>query len=297
MLARPSSDVDAVLATGARVVRADLSQPDSLAGVCEGVEAVIATANSIVPRKGERVSADGLSAGYVALVADAKQQGVRRVLVLSVPSQFEGRGARDFDERARLVPRLRAEGPPLTVVRASLFMQTWLPAVGSRLAVRGDRNATLNRGFWLARAVGKTTQTSADRMGLAMVPGDGSTRHSFIDVEDLAAVIAAAAGEPDLPDELEVGGPQALSWREVADAHERALGKRLRHLPQPTLPFRAISAGVKKLSPAASHLLAVQYLVSTVDSVFPPENAERFLGRPARSVDEFLAERALLPPD
>lgn len=297
VLARPSSDVSRVEALGAGVVRGDLSRPESIPGACEGVEVVIATANSIVPRRGERVKTGGLSEGYAALVADARRAGTSRVLSVAVPTQFEGRGALDFDERARLEPRLRAEGPPLTVIRSSLFMQTWLPAVGSRLAVRGDDNATLNRGYWLARAVGATTQRSLDRFGIASVPADGNARHSFIDVADLAEVVASAVRAGDLPDELDVGGPEALSWHEVAEIHGRVLGKSIRKLRQPAAPFRVLSRAVRRVSPAAAHLLAVQHLVSTLDSVVPPENAERLVGRRLRTVEEFLTERAQLPAE
>lgn len=297
VLARPSSNVAAVEALGAGVVRGDLSRPESMSGACEGAEVVVATANSIVPRRGERVRTGGLSDGYAALVADARRAGTSRVLSVSVPTQFEGRGALDFDERARQVPRLRADGPPLTLIRSSLFMQTWLPAVGSRLAVRGDENATLNRGYWLARAVGATTQRSLDRFGIASLPADGSARHSFIDVADLAGVIAAAVRVPGLPEELEVGGPEALSWHEVAEIHGRVLGKPIRKLRQPATPFRVLSKAARPVSPAAAHLLAVQHLVSVLDSVVPPENAERLVGRRLRTVEEFLTERTQLPAD
>lgn len=297
VLARPTSDFTAVEALGAGVVRGDLARPESLTGVCDGAEVLVATANSIVPRRGERVRRGQLSDGYAALVADARRAGTARVISVSVPAQFEGRGALDFDERAQQVPRLRAEGPPLTLVRSSLFMQTWLPAVGSRLAVRGDENATLNRGYWLARAVGATTQRSLDRFGVASVPADGSARHSFIDVADLAEVIAAAVRVPDLPEELEVGGPEAPSWHEVAEIHGRVLGKPIRKLRQPAAPFRVLSKAARPVSPAAAHLLAVQHLVSVLDSVIPPENAERLVGRRLRSVEEYLTERAQLPAE
>jgi uncharacterized protein YbjT (DUF2867 family) len=220
---------------------------------------------------------------------------VRRLITVGVPTQFVGRGAIDFDERAEIEPVLRAEGPPLTVVRASLFMQSWLPAVGSRLAVRGDDNATLDRGYWLPRLVGATTQRSIDRFGVALVPGKPSVRHSFIDVADVAELLAAAALAAELPDDLEVGGPEALTWREVVDAHEAALDRRVRRVRQPASPFRLLSRIAAPVSPAAAHLLAAQHLVGTVSSVCPREPAESLLGRPLRSVADYLAARAELP--
>lgn len=292
VLARASSDVTAVQAAGAHVVRGDLRHPDSLAGCCEGADAVVVTANAIVPRKGERVRRGELNDGYVALAREAGRAGVRRVITASVPAQYVGRGAIDFDERAAIEPALRAEGPPLTLVRSSLFMQTWLPAVGSRLAVRGAANATVDRGYWLASLVGATSQRTLDRFGVALLPGGPAVRHSFIDVADLGALMASCALEPDLPDELGVGGPEALSWAEVADAHARALGKRVRRVRAPATPYRLLSRAARPVSPAAAHLLAAQYLVSTESSVYPADTAERLLGRRLRTVSEFLSAQA-----
>lgn len=295
VLAREGSDVAAVVAAGASIFRGDLRDPDSLTGVCDGVEVVVSTANSIVPRRGERVREGELDDGHLAVATAARAAGVRRLVVVGVPPQFLERGAIAFDERARLEPRLRATGVPLSVVRASLFMQSWLPAVGSRLAVRGAEHATIDRGFWLTRMVGATTQRSIDRWGVAVVPGDGSARHSFIDVADLAEAIAAATRVEDLPDEVLLGGPEALSWDEVVDAHAQVLGRRLRRIHQPAAPFAVAARVARRRSPAAAHLLAVQALVSTVDSVCPPQNLERLLGRPATSVADFLSSRPSAP--
>jgi hypothetical protein len=49
---------------------------------------------------------------------------VRRFVFVSVPRQFMGRGALDFDAKGRAEEALAAEGPPLVVVRPSLIMET-----------------------------------------------------------------------------------------------------------------------------------------------------------------------------
>jgi uncharacterized protein YbjT (DUF2867 family) len=72
-------------------------------------------------------------------------------------------------------------------------MKSWLPALGSRLPLRGRQQATLERGFWLTRLTGATTQRCLDRFGIALPPGKGNARHAFIDVDDVASALAAAA--------------------------------------------------------------------------------------------------------
>jgi hypothetical protein len=47
------------------------------------------------------------------------------------------------------------------------------------------------------------------------------------------------------------------------------------------------------ISPAASHLLAVQHLVATVDTAYSPDDAQRLLGSDPTSVEAFLRQRVV----
>ena len=291
-LVRPSTDPHTVATVGARVVRGDLRDPGSLASVCDGVGTIVATANTIVPRRGERADFDAIASGYEELGRVALAAGVGRLLLMSVPRQLIGHGALDFDSKGRIEDRLRAHGPPLTVVRSSLFMELWLPWLGSRLPLRGGEQSTLERGFWLTRLAGATAQRTLDRFGLALVPGKGTARHSFIALDDVADVlIAAATGTDVVSEELRLGGPEALSWRDVAELYGRVLGIRIRTIRQPTAPFRAVASATRRVSPATSQILASQTLVATIDTAYPPDDARRLLGREPTSVEAFLRKR------
>jgi uncharacterized protein YbjT (DUF2867 family) len=291
-LVRPSTDSTIVAAMGAAIVRGDLRDPGSLRSACEGVETVVATANTIVPRRGERADFDALARGYEEIGRLARGGGVGRLLFVSVPRQFIGRGALDFDAKGRVEERLRAEGTPLTVVRSSLFMELWLPWLGSRLPLRGVQQATLERGYWLTRLAAATAQQSLDRFGIALLPGEGTARHAFIAADDVSEALAAAATEPEvLAAEIRLGGPEALSWRDVAEIYGRVLAIRVRTIRQPTAPFRALSAAARATSPAASQILAAQTLVATIDTAYPPDDARVLLRREPTSVEAFLSQR------
>lgn len=292
-LVRPTTDDADVAATGARVVRGDLSDSDALRTACEGVDTVVATASTIVPRKGERADFDALERGYAELGRIARAAGVRRMLFVSVPPEFAGQGAPEFDAKAEIEKTLQAEGPPLTVVRPSLFMECWLPALGSRLPLKGAERATLQRGHWLPKMMGALAGKTLDRFGLAQVPGNGAAQHAFIAADDVAGSLAAAAASSNgLPDELRLGGPEVLSWRDVAGTYSDVLSRRVRSVPQPAAPLRAFAAATRRLSPAVSNLLALQALVATVPSTYEPDDARRLLGREPTSVEAFLRERA-----
>jgi uncharacterized protein YbjT (DUF2867 family) len=285
-LVRPATDAAPVEATGARVVRGDLLDAVSLRAAARDADVIVATANMIVPRRGDRADFDALARGTVELARAAPDA---RFLFLSVPTAYMGRGAPDFDAKRRVEETLRGDGIALTVVRGSVFMDTWLPSLGSRLPVRGTTQPTVERGFWLTRLTG--AQRSIDRFGVAVVPGNGRARHSFVAASDVAEALAAAALEPDERGEIQLAGPEALTWLDVARVYARVLGRRIRVVHQPVTPLRLASLALRRISPAASHLFAAQHLIATIDSVYPPDDTRRLLGREPTSVEEFLRAR------
>jgi uncharacterized protein YbjT (DUF2867 family) len=214
------------------------------------------------------------------------------MIFVSVPPDFAGQGAAEFDAKAQIEEQLRADGPPLTVVRPSLFMECWLPALGSRVPLRGAERATLERGHWLPRTMGAVAGKSLDRFGVAQLPGNGRAQHAFIAADDVAGALAAAAVESGgLGDELHLGGPEVLTWRDVAATYADVLSRRVRSLPQPAAPLRAFAAMTRRLSPAVSNLLALQALVATVPSTYGSADARRLLGREPTTVEAFLRAR------
>ena len=285
-LVRPATDAGAVEATGAQVVRGDLLDPESLRAAARGASAIVATANAIVPRRGERADFGALARGTIELARAAPNA---RFVFMSVPTSYMGRGAPDFDAKRDVEEALRRDGIALTVARGSVFMDTWLPSLGSRLPLAGATQATVDRGFWLTRLTG--AQRSIDRFGIAVVPGNGRARQSFVAAADVAESLAAAALDPEAPGELLLGGPEALTWRDVARVYARVLDRRIRVVRQPVALQRLASVALRRLSPAAAHLLAAQHLIATVDSVYPPDDVRRLLGREPTSVQEFLRAR------
>ena len=63
--------------------------------------------------------------------------------------------------------------------------------------------------------------------------GKGDTKRRWVATEDVAALVAAVASEPDPPELIEFGGPEALSRNEAVAAAERAFGRpfKVRRVP------------------------------------------------------------------
>ncbi|HMO60315.1 MAG TPA: hypothetical protein PKC19_23425, partial [Roseiflexaceae bacterium] len=114
------------------------------------------------------------------------------------------------------------------------------------------------------------------RRGVGLVIGDGSARSNPIHEADLALVCADLVGESGMH-EIEAGGPQVLTRREMTELAFAALQRppRLMHAP-PWLPrFYAFMA--RPFAPRLSELMAFAGAMFTSDGVATPRGS-RTLG-------------------
>ena len=111
---------------------------------------------------------------------------------------------------------------------------------------------------------------------------------AWIDARDIAAVAERALLDPGLDGRvLEITGPEALSFPEVARRLAAALGRPVEHRSLTVEEALATSDGFDR------HLLEVT-LRRVHDGTFSlvTGTVEEVTGRPARSLEEFLAEDA-----
>lgn len=179
---------------GVELVEGDLKDAASLARACAGVQAVISTASSTLSRQdGDSIESVD-QRGQLALVEAARQAGVEHFVFVSFREkpgiQFPLTIAKRAVERA-----LKGSGMSYTILQASYFMEVWLtPALGFDAA-----------------------------NGKVRLYGDGSRPISWISYRDVARAAAAAVTEGTARNMVvELGGPQALSPREVVRMFEAA---------------------------------------------------------------------------
>ena len=196
-LVRSSADKKkraALQALGVELVEGDLKDAASLARACAGVHAVISTASSTLSRQ-EGDSIETVDhRGQLALVDAARQAGVERFVFVSFREnpniQFPLTVAKRAVENA-----LKSSGMAYTIIQASYFMEVWLtPALGFDAA-----------------------------SGRVRLYGDGDQSISWISYRDVARAAAEAVAEGVGRNMVvELGGPQALSPREVVRMFEAA---------------------------------------------------------------------------
>ncbi|MFI6644634.1 NAD-dependent epimerase/dehydratase family protein [Streptomyces sp. NPDC050504] len=180
---------------GVEAVRADLTDPASLRGACEGVDALVHCASRV--EGNARTLRAVNDAGTRALVDEAVRHGVRRIVYVSTASvygrgPFLGAGPEDLvpapasaTSRARAAAERHVLAAGGTVLRPHLVYGT------------GDR--------WMLPGLA----------GLLRFLGAGvacSSVHSAVDVAALAEVaVAAALADHDVPPVLHVGHPRPVS--------------------------------------------------------------------------------------
>jgi len=196
-LVRPTSPSGALRRMGAEIVPGDLRDPASLAIACAGADTVITTANTA--RRGgddtiERVD----RAGTQALVDAARNAGAGHFVYMSAYGASPASRVPFLAAKGESEQYLRDSGLVWTIVAADAFMESWPGAIVGARALAGQP---------------------------VVIVGEGRRRHSYIAEHDVAQYLVAAVMNPAARNRLlTIGGPHALSWRDVIATYERVLG-------------------------------------------------------------------------
>jgi uncharacterized protein YbjT (DUF2867 family) len=206
--------VNALRSIGCELTTGDLKDPPQIQAACQGISALISTASSTLSRQpGDSIESVDLQ-GQLALANAARRAGVRRLVYVSFRDdptvQYPLTQAKRSVERA-------IEDLDFTSIQASWFMEVWLsPALGFDYV-----------------------------HGKARIYGDGSKPISWISYRDVAEFCVAPVLRPVASRSvLAVGGPEALSPREVVSIFEQESGRRfeVETIPEPKLREQLDSA-------------------------------------------------------
>lgn len=165
--------------------------------------------------------------GVERVIEAARAGGVRRIVHLSVLGATDDPRLRYISSKWRGEQLVRESGLGWVVFRPSLMFG------------RGD-------GFF---NLIKTTLTWWSP-GIIAIPGDGLSTFQPLSVDDLAAAVTMAVGEPERDGSAyEVGGPEVVTYREIVDRVMRATGKRRLKLSLPVPLLSALTAVTDRILP------------------------------------------------
>ncbi len=198
VLVRPQSDYGSLVQAGAEPVVGDLKDPASLHAACEGIEAVVTTANA-AGRGGEDTFQTVDDEGNHNLINAAVQAGVERFIFTSVLGSDPDSPAPLLRAKGITEERLRASGMTFTVTQADVHMDMLIPLVVDLPLSQGEP---------------------------VRVVGEGRRTHSFVAQQDVAAFTVAVLDHPAARNStIVIGGPEPLSWRDIVSTFEQELGR------------------------------------------------------------------------
>jgi hypothetical protein len=247
----------------------------------------------VVPRAGDDPVA--VEAGLLRLAEQIAGAGVRRVVLVSLPDTGTGTTAPLPVARRRMEKRLLELVPSSVVPRFPPFMEVWIATVGSSIPLRGEEFATLGRPSPFLRAFRKATATLVEDRGLMLVPGSPWNRNAFIAIDDVATVCVKAIEDPALAGRiLDVGGPEVLTWRDVAATYRRVLGRTVRILSTPAPVYAAAAAALRPIATVPSQTMALNHLLATTETNWPEGGGGVLDPREMTTVEEFLTAKLAL---
>jgi uncharacterized protein YbjT (DUF2867 family) len=211
-LARTPSALDEIRSQ-VTVVQGEATAPETLAGICDGIEVIFSSLG--ITRQTDRVTYQDVDyQANINLLREAEHSGCRRFVFVSVLHPEHTQHTDMVAARERFVVALRASKLESVVIRPTGFF------------------ADMREVYKMAQA------------GRCYVFGDGLARLNPIHGADLAVVCVDAFSGDDL--EINVGGPDILTQREIAQLAFSALGK----APKVTgLPFWLVDALLATVKP------------------------------------------------
>ncbi len=265
-LVRQNSDDTGLRELGTEVVRGDLTLPASLKAACQDVDTVIATATAISSRIAgtspatiRAVDEQGMS----FLVDAAETASVHRFVYMSFPGADAAIGTPLERAKLAIERQLVSSALRTVIIRSDGFQEVILAPMA-----RFDMAA-----------------------GKATVIGKGDTKRRWVATDDVAALLAAVASEPDPPVLIDVGGPEPLRKNEaIATAAELTHHRmKVQRMPRPIarLAIRLLD----RRNDALASVLGAGLLENLHEATWDDEPL-RQRGINPKPASEFLREQA-----
>jgi len=203
---------------GVEIAYGDLRTPATIAPACDDVATVVSTATAM-GAKDRALSLRNVDRdGQLALVELARLRGVRSFVYLSASPNLR-RSAPLVRYKREVERAVRMSGMRWTIVQPSAFMDVWF-----------------------------SSQLGWDHVtGRAMIFGAGTAPVSWICIHDVADYTCAAIDDERVANvEIPLGGPDALSTRQVVKSFEQVSGRpySVRRVPRPVLRVMAPVASI-----------------------------------------------------
>ena len=243
IMTRTPAKAQALQDLGADVVQGDLRDQDSLIQVCQGVDAVFASAHSVMG-SGAEASKYIDDQGHRWLIDAAKAAGVNRFVYVSALGAAPDHPSNFFRIKYKIEQYLRKSGLPYTILRPTAFMEAHVyQLIGQPIL-----------------ETGKVT-----------VFGKGENPRNFVAAADVAhfavLMLLKQEGSGEI---LAIGGPENFTNMQVVRLYEQLAGRKanVSHVPLGMLRVMSPVAGL--FNPGLSQVMAISIWQDTTDQTFDP---------------------------
>jgi uncharacterized protein YbjT (DUF2867 family) len=248
-------------ASGVQVVRGDLRDAASVRRAAAGAETIVMAAHGFSGTGGSSPdSVDRLGNGQLV---DAATAVGAAVILVSVVGASPSSPLELFRAKYDAEAYARRSGVPLTVVRATAFIETWIQILSEPIR----------------------------RAGRGLVFGRGQNPINFVSAEAVAALVERAVVDSGLRGQtIEIGGPSNVTLTEFVALLSTHAGRpgTPRRLPRPVL--RAMSILLRQLRPSFAAQAGAAVVMDTRDMTFDASPLwRRFPDLPVIDIQRVLA--------
>ncbi len=244
VLTRVPARASHLAALGIEVVTGDVRDRASLALAVDGADVVVSAIQGFTGPRGTSPATIDYQ-GNVNLIDAARSAGAQ-VVLMSVVGAAADSPMELFRMKHAAEQHLQAGNGPWTIVRATAFLELWIDVLAK----------------------------TAARSGRPVVFGHGDNPINFVSVTDVADLLEQAVTDPATRGRIiEIGGPDNLSFNQLAAAIQQAGGRSAgpRHLPRFALALMARSAGY--LRPELGRQARAALVMDQADFSFDPTAA------------------------
>ena len=241
IMTRTPAKAEALQALGADVVQGDLRDQDSLVRACQGVDAVLASAHSIMG-SGSEASKYVDDQGHRWLIDAAKAAGVNRFVYVSALGAAPDNPANFFRIKYKIEQYLGSSGLPYAILRPTAFMEAHAyQLIGQPIL-----------------ETGKVT-----------LFGKGENPRNFVAAADVAHFAVMMLLKAEVSGEVvEIGGPENLTNMQVVRLYEGLAGRKAKVSHVPLGMLRLMSPVVGPFNPGLSQVMAISIWQDTTDQTF-----------------------------
>jgi uncharacterized protein YbjT (DUF2867 family) len=264
VLTRDRTRTAHIASSGVEVMEGDVRDDSCLGAAMAGVETVVSAIHGF----GDvgNVSPASVDRDGNRHLIDAAVGANAAVVLMSIVGASAEHPIELFRMKHAAEEHLRASGAAWTIVRATAFAEFWLDLLD------------------------KTSGAS----GRPVIFGRGTNHINFVSVSDVAALAERAVVDPSARGAtFEIGGPEDVSFNELAARLQRAAGRTAppRHVPRAML--RLLAAALGPIQPNRARQMRAAIAMDTIDLTFAPTDLQtRFPDMPVTSLANILASRA-----